>query len=137
MKRLTMVLTGLTLSLLFTVSAIAGETPDRAKVTFNREVVEANLLAGIESTNFGLRTSAAMMLGDLKSDKAVFALMNMLRNEDDERARIVAALSLYKIGSSVGLYAVKQQARFDQSERVRKLCTLFYQESLKATSAGL
>lgn len=136
MKQSWTVLLGLTISLVLATAAFAGENPDRAKFTFNKELVEANLLTGVESTNFGLRTSAAMMLGDLKSDKAVFALMKMLREEDDERGRIVAALSLYKIGDSVGLYAVKQQARFDKSARVRKLCTLFYQESLKNATAG-
>lgn len=69
---------GLTISLILATAAFAGENPDRAKFAFNRELVEANLLTGVESTNFGLRTSAAMMLGNLKSDKAVFALMRML-----------------------------------------------------------
>ena len=136
MKRSWIVVLGMTLILGLTASAFAGENPDRAKVTFNKELVEANLLKGVASTNFGLRTSSAMMLGKLKSEKALFALMKMLRMEDDERGRIVAALSLYNIGDSVGLYAVKQQARFDKSERVRKLCALFYLESRKVASAG-
>jgi HEAT repeat protein len=90
--------------------------------------VEANLIAGVQSDNFGLRTSAAMMLGDLKSSNGVLALMSMLRNDTDERGRIVAALALTKIGNPVGIYAVKQTARLDANERVKKLCALFYQE---------
>lgn len=136
MKRSWTFLLGVTLILGLKASAFAGENPDRAKFAFNKELVEANLLTGVESTNFGLRTSSAMMLGELKSEKALFALMRMLRMEDDERGRIVAALSLYKIGDSVGLYALKQQARFDKSERVRKLCSLFYLESRKVATAG-
>jgi HEAT repeat protein len=69
-----------------------------------------------------------MMLGDLKSERGVFALMSMLRNDTDERGRIVAALALTKIGDPVGIYAVKQTGRLDGNERVKKLCALFYQE---------
>jgi len=104
--------------------------------TLNKSLVEANLLAGIQSDNFGLRTSAAMMLGDIQCEKAVFPLMSMLKHETDERARIVAALSLYKIGDPVGIYAIKQSARFDESARVRKLCALFYQEYKKNNGQG-
>jgi len=40
-------------------------------------------------------------------------------------------LALYKIGSPVAIYAVKQTIRFDQSERVSKLCASFYSNYLK------
>lgn len=126
------------LTALFTTAALAGELKDKKDITLkiNKEVVEANLLQGVESENFGLRTSSALMLGDIQSSKAVFPLMRMLKYEDDERARIAAALSLYKIGDPVGIYAVKQQARFDSSERVRKLCALFYQEYKNENKEG-
>jgi HEAT repeat protein len=128
MKRTLLVALTLVLAVAFTTSAFAGADRKDVQATFKNEQVEANLLAGINSNNSGLRTSAAMMLGDLRSSNAVLPLMRMLKNESDERGRIVAALALYKIGSPVGIYAVKQTARFDNSERVRKLCALFYQE---------
>ncbi len=52
--------------------------------------------------------------------------MRMLRNAEPEDARIMAALSLIKIGDARGIYAVKQAIRFDESERVRKMCAIFY-----------
>lgn len=126
------------LTTVFATVALAGEVKDKKDITLkiNKELVEANLLKGVESENFGLRTSSALMLGEIQSSKAVFPLMRMLKYEDDERARIAAALSLYKIGDPVGIYAVKQQARFDSSERVRKLCALFYQEYKNGNKEG-
>jgi HEAT repeat protein len=136
MKRTLLVVLTLVLAVAFTTSVFAGPDRKDAQATFKKEQVEANLLAGINSDNSGLRTSAAMMLGDLQSEKAVLPLLRMLKNESDERGRIVAALALDKIGSPVGIYAVKQTARFDNSERVRKLCTLFYQEFQQTRNDG-
>jgi HEAT repeat protein len=86
----------------------------------------ANLLVGLNSDNYGLRTSCAFMLGELKASQAVIPLMKMLHSEKSDDARIVAALSLYKIGNPIGIFAVKQAGRFDDSERVRKMCSNFY-----------
>ena len=90
-----------------------------------------NLLIGLQSDNFGLRTSSAFMLGEVKAEEAVLPLMRMLRTEESEDARIVAALALYKIDNPKGIFAVSQAKRFDNSERVRKMCANFYNETLK------
>ena len=93
---------------------------------------------GINSDNFGLRTSAAYMLGELKCEKGVIPLMRMLKSEEREDARIVAALALLKIGNEKGIFAIKQAIRFDQSDRVRRLCANFYNAySEKSTVTGL
>ncbi len=128
MKRTLMVVISLALVAVLSTAAFAGADQKESKPAFNIERVEANLIAGVQSDNLGLRTSAAMMLGDLRSKKAVLPLMGMLKNDTDERGRIAAALALYKIGNPVGLYMVKQTARLDDSGRVRKLCWLFYQD---------
>lgn len=128
MKRTLAVVTALALFVAFTTTAFAGGDKAASKPAFNLERAEANLIVGVQSDNLGLRTSAALMLGDLRSTTSVFALMGMLKNDTDERGRIAAALALYKIGSPVGIYAVKQTARLDDSGRVRKLCALFYQQ---------
>ena len=135
MKRTMLVILTLVLTAAFATTAFAGAHPNATVAAVNKALVEDNLIVGVQSQNFGLRTSAAMMLGDIKSTKAVFSLMHMLRTESDERARIVAALALTKIGDPVGLYAVKQTARLDSNERLRKLCGLFYQVS-QATIEG-
>jgi HEAT repeat protein len=67
------------------------------------ERAEATLLQGLASDNEGLRESAAYMLGELKSDRAVIPLMGILRCESCSTARIVAALALCRIGEPRGV----------------------------------
>jgi HEAT repeat protein len=81
-----------------------------------------SLLMGVNSENFGLRTSCAQMLGDFQVKESVNSLLKMLHSEETEEGRIIAALALYKTGSERALFAVKRAAIFDDSERVRKLC---------------
>lgn len=90
------------------------------------ETIEKNLLVGVQSDNFGLRTSSAFMLGEMKSEKAVDILTTMLREEDDERARIAAALALIKIGNDRSVYMVQMASKFNEFDRVRSLCKKFY-----------
>ncbi|MBN1637671.1 MAG: HEAT repeat domain-containing protein [Ignavibacteriales bacterium] len=90
------------------------------------EQIEENLLAGLDSENSGLRISCAYFLGEIKSDDALIPLMAMLRNGVCDEEKIVAALSLYKINNARGLYQVKGAARFSESERVRRMCDIFY-----------
>lgn len=96
-----------------------------------RQAAITNLLIGLNSNNFGLRTSSAFLLGEIKADEAVIPLMTMLRKEKNEDARIVAALALYKINDSRGVFAVKQAIQFDNSDRVKKMCSNFYNQILR------
>lgn len=102
--------------------------PQGIKDTDNKvkEICYQTLLSGITSDNDGLRAGCAYMLGEVACDKGVIPLLKILHNDKREEARIVAALSLYKIGDSRGIYAIKQAIRFDESDRVRRLCEKFY-----------
>jgi HEAT repeat protein len=71
------------------------------------------------------------MIGELQLSKAVIPLMRILHQDENEEIRIAAALALYKIGSPIAIHAVKQSIKFDESERVSKLCASFYSEYLK------
>ncbi len=125
MKKLSFILLVLVVTLFVTADIFAkGPKPPLSQMV--KESAVNNLLEGLESDNFGLMTSAAYMLGELQSEKAVLPLMKILHSDASEDARIVAALALYKIGDERGLYAVKQAVRFDDSERVSKLCYKFY-----------
>lgn len=95
-----------------------------------------NLIYSLSSENYGVKTSAGIILGDLKNDRAVIPLMRILNSSDDETMRVIAALSLYKIQDPIGMYAVKQAIRFDESPRVRKLCTYFYVDSKRKEMAA-
>lgn len=118
------------LVLVVTVTSL-GSKPYPAKTdAMNRDVVITNLMIGIQSENQGLRISSSYFLGELKSDEAVIPLMRILKSDDNEESRIMAALSLVKIGDSRGIFAIKQAANFDSSERVKKMCSIFYQDYL-------
>lgn len=41
------------------------------KSSISREVIIKNLMVGIKSDNYGLRTSSAFLLGEFKADEAV------------------------------------------------------------------
>jgi len=98
------------------------------KNVMNRDLVITNLINGINSGNQGLRLSSTYFLGELKSDEAVIPLMRILKSDENEEARIMAALSLVKIGDARGIFTIKQAINFDSSERVKKLCSIFYQD---------
>jgi hypothetical protein len=97
---------------------------------------EANLLVALQSDNRGLSESAAYMLGELKSSKAIIPLMKMLRESDRESARTIAALALCKIGDARGVYAVKRAAKFDASETVQMRCAWYYDQYVSPGSFG-
>lgn len=113
-------------------SYLFGNTPD--KLSFNRDLIIKNLINGVRSENYGLRTSSAFLLGEFKSSEVVIDLLAMLHNEVNEDARIMAALSLLKINDSRGIYAIKQAIRFDKSERVQKICEKFYFHYLETSA---
>ena len=91
----------------------------------------SSLIIGLNSENLGLKSSCAYMLGELQISTAVIPLMRILRENENDDLRIIAALALYKIGSPIAIHAVKQSIRFDDSERVSKHCASFYNEYLK------
>jgi HEAT repeat protein len=93
----------------------------------NKKSIVKNYLEGMNSKNEGLRISSAYYLGERKSSQAVIPLMDMLHMDKSPSARIMAALSLFKIGDERGIYALKEAITFDKSEWVRNMCKVFYQ----------
>ncbi len=89
---------------------------------------EQNLLAGINTDNIGLQTSSAYFLGEMKSDRAMIPLLRLVKNGETEEARIIAALSLYKIESKIGMYRLKYLAETDESELARRVFGRIYQK---------
>lgn len=103
---------------------------DKSEQKINENTV-LSLLEGLNSDNLGLKTSCAYMLGELKISNAVIPLVRILRDDENEKARISAALALYKIGTPLSINAVKQAIKFDDSERVSKLASNFYNQYLR------
>ena len=112
--------------LLFSFEGFSHSPNLPAAVAAKKMVIEKNLINALESNNEGLMQSATFYLGEYKSEKAVIPLMKLLHSDCCEGLRVMAALSLTKIGTPKSLYAVKQNGIFDQSEFVRKFCLQFY-----------
>ncbi|MCU0453839.1 MAG: hypothetical protein MUE68_09280 [Bacteroidetes bacterium] len=112
-------------------AALAGEPAEKAK-PFDKAKVEANLLLGLASDNTGLQRSCALMLGQIKSDRAVIALMHKLRSSDDECVRIASAWALSRIGNPFGTYLVKMTVNFEESGKLRAHCAWYYNTMVKA-----
>ena len=100
---------------------------DSSKVMPKSGDSELNYLMGVKSDNSGLKASSVYYLGEMKSEKAVIPLMEILRTDTSASTRIMAALSLYKIGDARGLHAIKQAIQFDSDEQVKKMCGILTQ----------
>lgn len=128
MKHFTNFLALTVLLLVLSSTAFAADDKSEADV---KESTVASLMEGLTSDNLRLKASCAYMLGELKVTEAIIPLMRILHNDVNEELRISAALALYKIGTPMSIYAVKQAGRFDESERVNKLAQNFYTEYLR------
>ena len=117
------------LSLFLIVASNAMANPKTT--TQIRDNTVESLIIGLNSDNIGLQSSSAYMIGELQLSQALIPLLRILHTEKNEELRIAAALALYKIGSPIAINAVKQAVRFDDSERVSKLCANFYCEYLR------
>ncbi|MBI9073083.1 MAG: hypothetical protein JEY94_15890 [Melioribacteraceae bacterium] len=125
MKRVTTLCILLSVLISFSSYNFAQEV-DKVKKKVDVEKVEDNLLVGVDSENDGLRISSAYYLGEAKSDKAVIPLMKMLRENKDEGERIMAALSLFKIGDERGMNLIKGMSEQDDNKHVKKMCKIFW-----------
>lgn len=128
------------LILILSSALFATEPPKAAKKTASTyndfsvfsddkyDQIEANMLAGIKSDNTGLQTSCAYFLGEMKSDMALIPLLKLVRNSSSEEARIIAALSLYKIKSKIGMYRLRGLSKTDKSELAKRVFDTIYKK---------
>ena len=128
MKR-SITLFAVSLILLLSVQIIPQETANQN--SSQKEACIKTLILGLNTQNLGLQAGCVYMLGEVCCDKRVVKLLGLLRNGRTEELRILAALSLYKIGDTRGLFAIKQAIRFDDSKRVSRMCEIFYKAHLK------
>jgi hypothetical protein len=125
MKKLAIISVVLAAFILFSASMYSQPLPKRS-IQMNENQIFENLLIGAQSYNKGLCGSCVYLMGEMRSQKSVIPLLGLLHNAECEEIRILAALSLCKIGDARGIYAVKRAAIFDESLRVKRLCSQFY-----------
>ncbi|MGD8777776.1 MAG: HEAT repeat domain-containing protein [Ignavibacteria bacterium] len=133
MKKLNVVLVVLFAIILATASQAKSSSNENSKENhLDVTDIVKNLEMGTKSDNFGLKVSSTYELGNYNTSRSIINLMRVLHDDKDVEARIAAALSLIKIGDARGVYAVKRAATFDESQRVRKLCSKFYSDFILA-----
>ncbi|NNG27537.1 MAG: HEAT repeat domain-containing protein [Ignavibacteriaceae bacterium] len=130
MKNFTTISTVVLLIITLSTTVFAGDNSTK-KYEASQNTI-SSLIEGLKSDNAGLKTSCAYLLGELNVTEGVIPLMRLLKNDECEQVRICAALALYKIGTPISIFAVKQAIRFDESKRVNKLAAKFYYDYLRS-----
>lgn len=100
-------------------------TEERLKQT------EQSLVNALESDSPGMQASAAATIRQLEAllpnesfSCFVIPLMRIVKNEGaDVPVRVLAALALDELNSSIGDYAIKGVAKFSDCKRMHQLCT--------------
>lgn len=118
------------------VTFLYGSDSTRTSKVSDYETIEKNLLVGLNSDNEGLKFSCTYYLGEIQSSKAVIPLLRLFHNGKTDEMKIIAALSLCKINSDRGVFAVKRAIKFADSERVQRTCQLFYNSHLLQQTKG-
>lgn len=95
------------------------------------KIVHFNPLEGLKSADPQIRLDCAYMLGELNATKADIALMKALREDEDQAVRIVAALSLIKMESPIGVHLVKRIAELSDCPRTCRILKKFYNSYAK------
>ncbi|MBM4168381.1 MAG: hypothetical protein FJ215_04405 [Ignavibacteria bacterium] len=132
MKPITPVVLIVVATLLIAASAFASTPPDRAASPFSFDrlkLIEENLIACLGSDIPGVRATAALTLKQLTDlapdysfDRSIIPLMRIVKDEAcDGPSRIAAALALHALRSDRGDYAIKMNARFTRSQRIKHM----------------
>ena len=128
MKR-SILLFSVSLTLLLSFRILPQETTKQNSTEM--EACFETLEQGLTSDNEGLKAGSTYMVGEMRCQRSVVALLKILHSNQSEELRILAALSLYKIGDSRGIFAIKKAITYDESKRVQQMCELFYRATLQ------
>ena len=88
----------------------------------------ANLKAGIQSENEGVKRCMIYFTGKYAMNDLVEPLIDQLKCEKNPSIRHLIVLSLYKIGNAYGMEAVREVAAKDTNSRVKRLAAAIYDE---------
>jgi hypothetical protein len=119
--------------MLLSVSLCNAQTQDfTLPVNLDKEQVEENLLTGLKTDNSGLQYSCALMLGQIKSTRAVIPLMALLRKCDNLKLKTASAWALCNIGDPRGTFAVKREAQFNSCCIAKLRCAWYYETMVQS-----
>jgi len=104
------------------------------------ELIKKNVLSNLQHPSLDVRAGSMQLLIDLKKtwptydlDFAILPIMEMLKTDEKDEFRILAALTLFHLDSKLGRFAVEQRAKFDESERVARHCAALIRNWEKKT----
>ncbi len=83
---------------------------------------ETNYIAALKSENLGIRQSAASYVAEYQLKGAIEPLIQVLKTDKVESARMSAALSLIILDGVQARAAVEEAALYDGSDKVVKFC---------------
>ncbi|MGA8265561.1 MAG: hypothetical protein WB779_14050 [Ignavibacteriaceae bacterium] len=123
--------------LLVSTNVFAGVKKNGVEKTYDKEAIVENLKVGLTSDNYGIRVSSAYVLGQLlccdfiaadDASETIIPLLKIMKSEETDEARIVAALALYQLKSDRGAMILGYAARNDDSKRFSKFSDILYRE---------
>jgi hypothetical protein len=90
-----------------------------------------NMVTGLKDGNDGLKQSIMQNIirfsDSLDVDEAVFDIMSIYRDHEDEGMRQLALIALYKMKNSWALSFLERAIKFEKSDRLRKsICAILY-----------
>ena len=96
---------------------------------------ETNYIAALNSDNLGIRQSAASYVAEYQLKGAMEPLIQILKSDKVESARMSAALALVTLGDVRARAAVEEAALYDGSDKVIKFCQSLLNASPQKFSA--
>jgi len=96
---------------------------------------EANYIAALNSDNLGIEQSAANYVAEYQLKGAVEPLIQILKSDKVESARMSAALALVTLADGRARAAVEEAALYDGSDKVVKFCESLLKASPQRFSA--
>jgi hypothetical protein len=126
----------LIIALAFTFLAASPAAPRSGDENLTKEQMESireNITRNLEHHIPNIRANSLQLLIDLHASHpeidlsfAQLPAMRILKHDDDEGLRILAAVALFHIGDRRGRYAVQRRALYDGSQRVARQCTRLF-----------
>lgn len=87
-----------------------------------------SLIAGITSSNEGLKRDCIYFAAKYNIKETITALTDELKTEKSPRNRILIAFALYQLGIDDGIKAVYNAALKDNDAQVRRMCAALCNE---------
>lgn len=113
----------LALILQLTISLLAfSQTSTDDKIELPKEAV-ANLLLGIQSDNYGLKTSSIYFAGKYKVIEAAQKLIKEINNSNDDDLSLMVAWSLFRIGDDSCCKELSKISNNHPSADLRAFCS--------------